>query len=214
VITKTDLVDSDALARLQQRLLHQLEHHAENQPMQKISVLDEVRVLTSAHADLTAEQMLQALPAAASRASAAIVAGHAEASEHVPAHADKHDPARGQHPLHDAAHNHGDAHQSAGHTNHPLHAHAHAHSAQAHWWALPGTVASAQLLAQIQNLQGRVRTEQGACVLQMAPFESAPTVQADTLALDANQATGLTLIVAQPLQPAQRQVLDAVLSNA
>jgi G3E family GTPase len=211
VITKTDLVESSELERLQQRLQHQLHHQLE----QQILVQRQVRVLTSAHASLTAEQMLQALPTAASRAPAA---GVAEASVH--GHATSHAPAQGHDQPYDDAHDHSHAHHGRDQAPHP-----HAHSAQAYWWALPGTVRSAQLLAQIRDLQtslgtallrlkGRVRTEQGACLLQMAPFETAPTVQADTLEQDATQATGLTLIVAQPLQPAQRQLLDAVLGNA
>jgi G3E family GTPase len=230
VITKTDLVEADALARLQQRLQHQMEHQLEHQPEQQITVQGRVRVLTSAHASLTAEQMLQALPNAAISTPSARLAGHAETSEHADAdehadehaddHAAEHRPAtQGQHQTHNTVQDHGHAHHSAGHPRHE-----HAHSAQACWWALPGTVPSAQLLAQIRDLQaslgaallrlkGRVRTEQGACVLQMAPFESVPSMQADTLAQSAEQATGLTLIVAQPLEPAQRKFLDAVLSN-
>jgi G3E family GTPase len=229
VITKTDLVEAGALERLQQRLQHHLEHeleqHQEHRPDQHIRGLAKVRVLTSAHASLTAQQMLQALPAAISPVPAVRAAGRVETSAHTHghAHADDHGPARGQlQPRHDA-HDHGHTHHTADPADHSTHAHA--HSAQAYWWALPGTVQSAQLLAQIQSLQsslgiallrlkGRVRTEQGACLLQMAPFESAPTVQADTLAQDTTQATGLTLIVAQPLEPAQRQLLDAVLGRA
>ncbi len=192
VITKTDLVQADALERLQHRLQHHLEHeleqHQEHRPDQHIRGLAKVRVLTSAHASLTAQQMLQALPAATSQVPTVSVASRVATSAHTPEHA-------------------------------------HAHSAQAYWWALPGTVPSAQLMAQIGDLQaslgtallrlkGRVRTEQGACLLQMAPFESAPTVQVDTLAQDAEQRIGLTLIVAQPLHPAQRQLLGAVLGNA
>jgi hypothetical protein len=57
------------------------------------------------------------------------------------------------------------------------------------------------------RLKGRVLTEQGAQVLQMAPFESVPTLEADTLAQDAEHATGLTLIVALPLSTAQTELL-------
>lgn len=245
VITKTDLVDAKTLERLQQRLQHQLDHerdyplghhreqplepHQKKQPELQIRALAQVRVLTSAHASLTAQQMLHALPRAAVRAPAAIAADHAQASRH--AHAGDRSSVPSQQQCDDAAHAH--SHRSTGHADHPVHSHqsaehadhpphAHAHSAQAYWWALPGTVPSAQLMAQIHGLQaslgtallrlkGRVRTEQGACVLQMAPFESAPTVHVDTLVHDAGQATGLTLIVAQPLEPAQRKLLDAVL---
>lgn len=248
VITKTDLVEAGALERLQQRLQHQLDHernqplehprghplepHQKNQSELQIRGAVQVRVLTSAHASLTAQQMLHALPRAAVRAPAASAADHAQASEH--AHAGVHGSVQSQQQSADAAH--ALSHRSTGHAGHPAHPqqsavhpghppHAHAHSAQAYWWALPGTVASAQLRAQIRDLQtslgaallrlkGRVRTEQGACVVQMAPFESAPSVQADTLAQSAGQATGLTLIVAQPLEPAQRQVLDVVLGSA
>jgi G3E family GTPase len=175
VITKTDLVDADALARLQQRLQHQLEHQQAK-----------VRMLTSAHASLTAEQMLQALPAA--------------------------DNTQTPVPTHD----HGHAH-THGHANHHA-THDHAHAAQAYWWPLPGTTHSTQLTEHISSLQtslgsallrlkGRVLTEQGAQVLQMAPFESAPTLEVDTLAQDPAHATGLTLIVALPLSAAQTELL-------
>jgi G3E family GTPase len=201
------------LALLQQRLQHQLEHQQAK-----------ARVLTSAHASLTAQQMLNALPTAAGSAPAATVAGPVETGAHAPA-AD-HGPAQGhwQHQAHDQAHGHAHTHthHAADPADHTLHTHA--HSAQAYWWALPGTVHSAHLMAKIHSLQsslgtallrlkGRVRTEQGACVLQMAPFEQAPTVQADALPQSAEHAPGLTLIVAEPLEPAQRQLLDAVLGG-
>jgi G3E family GTPase len=183
VITKTDLVQADALERLQQRLQHQLEHQQAKG-----------RVLTSAHASLSAEQMLQALPLAVD-------------SAQTPAH----------------PHNHGHAH-GQGHTQHIADHHAahdHAHAAQAYWWPLPGTTQSAQLTEHIHSLQtslgtallrlkGRVLTEQGAQVLQMAPFESVPTLEADTLAQDAEHATGLTLIAALPLSAAQTELLHAL----
>jgi G3E family GTPase len=229
VITKTDLVEAGAVELLQHRLQHQVEHelahHQEHRQELQVKGRAKLRVLTSAHASLTAQQMLQALSTTAGGASAAGLAGHAETVEH--AHAADHGVAHGHLQLHDEMPDHGQEHRhrhhSADATGHP--SHAHTHSAQAYWWALPGTVQSAQLLAQICDLhanlgtallrlKGRVRTEQGACLVQMAPFETAPTVQADTLAQDAAQATGLTLIVAQPLQPAQRQLLDAVLGSA
>jgi G3E family GTPase len=191
VITKTDLVGAEALGQLQHRLQHQLEHQQAK-----------VRILTSARASLTAQQMLQGLH---------LAAGSAPVADHMPTSHAKHEGGH-DHP-HNGTHDLGQKHD-----------HAHAHSAQAYWWALPGIVHSAQLMAQIQSLQsglgtallrlkGRVRTEQGASLLQMAPFESAPAIQTDPLPQAAEQATGLTLIVAQPLEPAQMQLLDAVLGR-
>jgi G3E family GTPase len=183
VITKTDLVQADALERLQQRLLHQLEHQQAK-----------ARVLTSAHASLSAAQMLQALPLTVD-------------SAQTPAH------------PHDHGHAHGNEHTHHHTDHHADHAaHNHAHAAQAYWWPLPGTTHSAQLTEHIRTLQtilgtallrlkGRVLTEQGAQVLQMAPFELVPTLEADTLAQDDAHASGLTLIVALPLSPAQEQLL-------
>jgi G3E family GTPase len=186
VITKTDLVPADVLERLQQRLQHQMEHQQAKG-----------WVLTSAHASLSAEQMLQALPLAVY-------------SAQTSAHPHDHGHAHGQ------GHTH---HKADHHANHA--AHDHAHAAQAYWWPLPGITHNVQLTEHIRGLQsslgtallrlkGRVLTEQGAQVLQMAPFELAPTLEADTLSQDTAHATGLTLIVALALTTAQNELLHAL----
>jgi G3E family GTPase len=186
VLTKTDLVQTDALERLQQRLQHQLEHQQAK-----------ARVLTSAHASLSAEQMLQTLP---------LAVDSAQTATHTHDHG----------PTHGHAHTH---HKAGHHTDQAPHDHAHA--AQAYWWPLPGTTQSAQLAEHIRSLQtslgtallrlkGRVLTEHGAQVLQMAPFELAPTLEADTLSQVAGHANGLTLIVALPLTNAQNELLHAL----
>jgi G3E family GTPase len=200
VITKTDLVAADTLQRLQQRLAHQVAHQQEHQQTQ-------AQVLTSAHASLTAAQMLHALPAASSMSAvgntpAVRQTGHTDPDKHAPSHAHSHD-----HHLHDNASQ--------------LPVHDHAHAAQAYWWPLPGITRSDTLTAQIRDLQtslgtallrlkGRVLTEQGAKLLQMAPFESAPTIEADTLAQGGAHASGLTLIAALPLSAAQNALLHTL----
>jgi len=170
IVTKTDLVIDDALRLLQQRLGHQLEHQ-----------LSSAKMLTSAHASLTAAQMLQSLK---------------KSDDHKSAHRDAHEPAH-------------------------KHTHEHEHAAHAYWWPLPDPINGQQLLAQIQSLQlslgpallrikGRVLTEQGPWLLQMAPFELAPEVAPDTLPQNAEQISGLTLIVSHPLSQEQSNLLQGL----
>ncbi|MGA8515376.1 MAG: GTP-binding protein [Burkholderiaceae bacterium] len=203
VITKTDLVDAQALQRLEQRLQHQLAHQSAH-----------AQVLSSAQASLTALQMLQGLRDASSIRSGTEQVSPAPIHAHEPSHAQLERPRPGK------AHKQEHAHQHATHQADP-HPHAHAHSAQAYWWPLPGVADSETLTTQIRNLQtslgtallrlkGRVLTEQGAKLLQMAPFESVPVMEADTLAQGSAHASGLTLIVALPLSATQSQWLRAL----
>lgn len=98
--------------------------------------------------------------------------------------------------------------------------HGHAHAAQAHWWPLPKVVNDQALRMQIQTLQtslgpallrlkGRVLTEQGPQIVQLAPFETLPEVVPDALPLDAEAQRGLTVIVALPLSAAQSTTLSS-----
>ena len=98
--------------------------------------------------------------------------------------------------------------------SHNAHEHEHNHSAQAHWWPLPDKVNGQALLTQIQTLQaslgpsllrlkGRVLTEQGPQIVQLAPFETLPEVVPDTLPSDTEAPRGLTVIVALPLSASQ-----------
>ena len=104
----------------------------------------------------------------------------------------------------------------------PHHAHEHIHSAQAHWWPLPKVVNAQGMLMQIQALQaslgpallrlkGRVLTEQGPWIVQLAPFDTQPELMPDTLPSDPEAPRGLTVIVAQPLSASQTECLEALL---
>ncbi len=146
----------------------------------------QVSIITSAQASLSAAQMLQSLQESAGL------------SSHVTQH-HAHD--------HDHAHVQGQAHE---------------HSAQAHWWPLPQVVNGHALLMKIQMLQaslgpallrlkGRVLTEQGPWLVQLAPFEPQPEVTPDTLPSDTEVQRGLTVIVAQPLSASQAECLEALL---
>jgi G3E family GTPase len=206
VITKTDVVNAQTLQVLEQRVQHQLAHQSAH-----------AKVLTSAHASLTAAQMLQGLHAATV---------NAQAAEQSAKHAHEYEHAHEQHPSDHDVQTHKHAPQpGAQHADHAHHAHAHhhtlAHTAQAYWWPLPGITPSETLATQFLSLQaslgtallrlkGRVLTEQGAQLLQMAPFETVPTVEADTMAQGTDHATGLTLIAALPLTTAQNQSLRAL----
>jgi G3E family GTPase len=108
---------------------------------------------------------------------------------------------------------------------HHAHEHDHSHTAQAHWWPLPKVVNAQGLLMQIQALQaslgpallrlkGRVLTEQGPWIVQLAPFEMQPEVTVDTLLSENEAPRGLTVIVALPLSESQTECLDALLHSA
>jgi G3E family GTPase len=177
IVTKADLVYAEALGLLQQRLAHQLAH-----------LNSRAKMMTSAHASLTAAQMLQSLRGKADKAA------HAHAEKHPGAQREEH------------------AHKPT---------HQHEHAAHAYWWPLPDVIDRQQLLAQIQSLQlslgpallrikGRVLTEEGHWLLQMAPFELAPALQADTQPQNSDQMSGLTVIVALPLSQAQSHLLQGL----
>jgi G3E family GTPase len=145
----------------------------------------QVPIVTSAQASLSAARVLQGLQEGAGRASQA------------------------RHHTHDHGSTQGHAHM-----------HDHAHSAQAHWWPLPDEVDGQTLLTQIQTLQtslgpallrlkGRVLSEQGPWLVQLAPFETHAEVVPDTLPLDIEGQRGLTVIVALPLSASQQAGLAA-----
>ena len=164
------------------RLKQRLEHQLAHQGAQ-------VPIVTSEQASLSAAQMLRCLQESDGLS--------APVSPHV------------SHNAHDHAHVQG-------------HAHDHTHSAQAHWWSLPHVVKGQALLTQIQALQanlgsallrlkGRVLTEQGPWLIQLAPFETQAEVTPDTLLSDTGVKRGLTLIVALPLSVSQVECLEALL---
>ena len=89
----------------------------------------------------------------------------------------------------------------------------HAHEVRAHWLALPRTSSRPLLLQEIARLKaslgpallrlkGRVLTDHGALLIQLAPFEEVAAVSADPLVSpDDDAAWGLTLIVADGAPP-------------
>ncbi|MFZ2737980.1 MAG: GTP-binding protein [Burkholderiaceae bacterium] len=103
------------------------------------------------------------------------------------------------------------------------HSAAHGHSAKALWWPLPDVIQAVSLLEQIESLRlglgpgflrlkGRVLTDQGPWLVQMAPFELQAQIEKDDLGSE--DARGLTLIVGQPLTVAQTDLLQSVLQQA
>lgn len=195
VVTKTDLLSADALEALLLRLRHQLAHEQAS-----------TRLATSALASLSAAHMLQGLTDRSGQVPQADSGKHAQQAL---GHAHPHPHPSEQDPGHAQSHEH-------------EHEHEHEHSAQAYWWAMPDPVSGQELLAQIADLQaslgpvllrlkGHVLTEQGLWLVQLAPFESAPLVEPATLGAGAEVRTGLTVIVALPLSPAQANRLQALL---
>lgn len=167
------------------RLKQRLAHQLAHQDAQVV-------IATSAQASLSAAQMLRGLQEGA------------DLPHHVPHHAHEHEHV---------------------HENVQGHAHEHIHSAQAHWWPLPYEVNGQALLTQIQTLQtslgpallrlkGRVLTEQGPRIVQLAPFETQTEVTLDTLPSDTEVQRGLTVIVALPLSESQTEFLEALLRSA
>jgi G3E family GTPase len=108
------------------------------------------------------------------------------------------------------------------HAGHHHHAHEHAHNAQAFWWTVAAGCSESTLLTQLDALRqtlghqllrvkGRLQTDQGARLLHMAPFDAQVQIEADTL--PNAEKTGLTLIVATPLDAAQRSALSTLLGE-
>ena len=105
------------------------------------------------------------------------------------------------------------ARQARAHDHDQVDSHVHAHEASAHWLALPRTISRPLLLQEIARLKaslgpallrlkGRVLTDHGALLIQLAPFEEVAAVSADPLVSpDDDAAWGLTLIVADGAPP-------------
>jgi len=190
VVTKTDLVSPEALARLLQRLNHQL---AQAHPPATAAQRGAIQLRTSTHASLTAAQMQLSLGAVSPGLGQPLTPEMAQATNRTVL---------------------GQAHD---------HDHDHDHSARAYWWPIPDPVEGEQLLGRINSLQaclgtsllrlkGQVLTEHGPWVVQMAPFETSPSVQVLSERLSGDQPTGLTVIVARPLSPSQQTRLGEILA--
>ena len=170
VITKTDTVSPESLAHLRLRLQHQLDH---------LNLPDAPRVLTSAHASLSAKDFLAHLASHKQHSSVSTV----------------------EHPILDAKHHAHDHHHD--HTAHDHAAKAMFCPVQAGMNVTDLldqiTLIQQALGPDLMRLKGRVDTLQGRYVIQLAPFEVAPEVLADGLAWDDATRSGLTLIVSTRL---------------
>jgi G3E family GTPase len=207
IITKTDQVSASALASLRLQLHWQVQEHNRD-----------CLFLTSAQASLGAAAVLDAL-----LKSAPIPAGVSEPHPGVTAS----DPSCPPCPPCPSGHSetvgadvastaHLASHHPEHHAHHVKEDHQHRHHAQALWWPLAHSdtqaLSEADLRTQIEQLQdllgstllrlkGRVSTSEGLRLVQMAPFDAAPTVSVDTLELAqkpedaAPPPWGLTVIV-------------------
>jgi G3E family GTPase len=165
-----------------QEVLQELHHRIKHELMHHDA---NAKVTTSAHSSLTAAQMLTLLQ---------------EKS------------AQSTQPAADCAHHHAHADGDGDESTHEHH-----HSAQAYFWPVPEPLVQDVLQQQIVQLQGhlgaqllrikgRVLTTQGPCIVQMAPFETVPVFQVDSLN-DQPVSPGLTVIVALPLSADQQLAL-------
>ena len=193
IITKTDLVSSENLEALHLRVQHQLAHLELEKPPS---------LLTSARADLSAEELVSSLEQRrtsgheATRPSAQAFALQIVTT---PSHA-----------LH--------LHTPGEHCEICQHEHEHVLSAQALWWPIVSSVAIEALQAQVSELQntlgaallrlkGRVQTAEGRYVIQLAPFETHAEVCADELAWTDTTRSGLTVIVSSHMPEASAKYL-------
>jgi G3E family GTPase len=160
VLTKTDLMQSEALSTLALQLAHTPSH---------------AQIALSANASLTAAQMLALLDQ--------------------------------KHKLHDHAiqfeHEHHHDHDA-----HHHHEHHHSHAAQSYWWPVAEGFSLVALEMQIQNVQrdlgtdllrlkGRVMTDVGARLIQLAPFDRVPCITVDDAPPSVDQPLGLTVIASK-----------------
>ncbi|MFM1948190.1 MAG: putative GTP-binding protein YjiA [Pseudomonadota bacterium] len=193
VITKTDLVNADQLTALTLRVQHQLAHLNLQQPP---------HVLTSAQANLSADDLLAHLAQRGAPVSAAVQpSDKGSALQAVPT------PTHGLH-----------LHKPGEHCSICDSTHASAHAAQALWWPNESNLGIAALASQVQTLQqtlgsellrlkGRVQTPEGPYVIQLAPFETQAEICTDALPWSDTTRSGFTVIVSRHLSAASLQWL-------
>ena len=180
VLTKTDMVNAESLAHLRLRLQHQFEH---------LNVQHAPHILTSAHASLSAKEVLVHLQSQPPSSSAL-----------------------------NGEHQHAGLHHGHLHSHDHNHNHDHDHAARAIFCPVQTGMTVADLLNQItliqqtfgadlMRLKGRVDTLQGKYVIQLAPFEEDPEVLVDELPWDESTRSGLTLIVSTGLPAALEKQL-------
>jgi G3E family GTPase len=196
VITKTDLVSSENLDALHLRVQHQLAHLELEKPP---------ALLTSARADLSAENLLSSL-------ALRLTSDHEASSPSTQALAMQvvTTPLQSTHALH--LHKPGESCAIC------EQGHEHVHSAQALWWPITSNLSIDALHSQVIDLQktlgaellrlkGRVLTAEGRYVVQLAPFETQAQVSADELAWTDRTRSGLTVIVSSHLPEASAHYL-------
>jgi G3E family GTPase len=182
VLTKTDTIHAQALDLLRLKILDHLAHSSTHHRQPPT-------LATSAHASYSAADMLSALATIAPSPPQRM-------TEQVQDHA------------------HSDEHQA--HTHHH-------HSAEAIFLPMPDpidvqtlqsriTLLQTGLGMQLLRLKGRVNTQQGPRLVQLAPFEPLASIVDDELPADELQPKGLTLIVALPLNSTQQAFLQQWLS--
>ena len=196
VITKTDLVSSENLDALHLRVQHQLAHLELEKPP---------ALLTSARADLSAENLLSSLALRlTSEYEASSPSTQALAMQVVTT------PLQSTHALH--LHKPGESCAIC------EQGHEHVHSAQALWWPITSSLSIDALHSQVIDLQktlgaellrlkGRVLTAEGRYVVQLAPFETQAQISADELAWTDRTRSGLTVIVSSHLPEAAAHYL-------
>jgi G3E family GTPase len=196
VITKTDLVSSENLDALHLRVQHQLAHLELEKPP---------ALLTSARADLSAENLLSSLALRlTSEYEASSPSTQALAMQVVTT------PLQSMHALH--LHKPGESCAIC------EQGHEHVHSAQALWWPITSSLSIDALHSQVIDLQktlgaellrlkGRVLTAEGRYVVQLAPFETQAQISADELAWTDRTRSGLTVIVSSHLPEASAHYL-------
>jgi G3E family GTPase len=205
ILTKTDQVSEAQLHTLRLNLEELFAQSHQSTP-----------ILTSSNANLPVQTVLKALHQAHDHRLCHSTSEKAEGAGHThpeqSAHEHQHDECSTQH-HHE--HEHGPAHATP--HNH--------HRAQAYFWpiadhsdhqALQSEITALKSLLgdQLLRLKGRVKDNQGAWLMQMAPFDQALSVQVDPVTSnhsshdEALQAPkGLTLIVSLPLNAQQTQAL-------
>jgi G3E family GTPase len=196
VITKTDMVSSENLDALHLRVQHQLAHLELEKPP---------ALLTSARADLSAENLLSSLALRlTSEYEASSPSTQALAMQVVTT------PLQSTHALH--LHKPGESCAIC------EQGHEHVHSAQALWWPITSSLSIDALHSQVIDLQktlgaellrlkGRVLTAEGRYVVQLAPFETQAQISADELAWTDRTRSGLTVIVSSHLPEASAHYL-------
>jgi G3E family GTPase len=196
VITKTDLVSSENLDALHLRVQHQLAHLELEKPP---------ALLTSARADLSAENLLSSLALRlTSEYEASSPSTQALAMQVVTT------PLQSMHAVH--LHKPGESCAIC------EQGHEHVHSAQALWWPITSSLSIDALHSQVIDLQktlgaellrlkGRVLTAEGRYVVQLAPFETQAQISADELAWTDRTRSGLTVIVSSHLPEASAHYL-------